>query len=168
MPFVGPLIATVLDPPLRVLVEAGYNRTINPGAPTPAQYLYFPNPITTTVNFLAAIPNGLDNGIAYLTGDPANRPFHTTPQGPYGVGGPPVNAGSVDPYSPPTPYTPIASVRASSVAATGVATQHPAAATHAVESSVRRSAALSATRTRAIVSPAGAAGSRSSRSARSA
>ena len=168
VPFVGPLIATVLDPPLRVLVEAGYNRTINPGAPTPAQYLYFPNPITTTVNFLAAIPNGLDNGIAYLTGDPANRPFHTTPQGPYGVGGPPVNAGSVDPYSPPTPYTPVASVRASSVAATGVATHPRAAATHAVESSVRRSAARSATRTRATVSPAGAAGSRSSRSARSA
>lgn len=103
VPYLGPLLATVLDPPLRVLVEAGYDRTINPGAPTPAKYLYIPNPIATTVNFLAAIPTGWDNGIAHLTGDPANRPFHTTPPGPYGVGGPPVNAGAVDPYGPPTP-----------------------------------------------------------------
>ena len=105
VPYLGPLLATVLDPPLRVLVETGYDRTINPGAPTPAKWLYVPNPITATVNFLKAIPNGWDNGIAYLTGDPANRPFGTTPQGPYGVGGPPVNAGAVDPYGPPTPLT---------------------------------------------------------------
>ena len=103
VPFLGPLLATTLDPPLRVLVETGYDRTINPGAPTPAKFLYFPDPITTTGNFLAAIPNGWDNGIAYLTGDPGNRPFHTTPAGPYGVGGPPVNAGAIDPYGPPTP-----------------------------------------------------------------
>ena len=103
IPLIGPLLATVLDPPLRVLVETGYDRTINPGAPTPAKYLYFPNPVTTAVNFVAAIPNGWDNGIAYLTGDPMNRPFGTTPAGPYGVGGPAVNAGAVDPYGPPTP-----------------------------------------------------------------
>lgn len=107
VPYLGPLLATVLDPPLRVLVETGYDRTINPGAPTPAKYLYFPNPIATTVNFLTAIPTGWDNGISYLTGDPANRPFHTTPPGPYGVGGPPVNAGAVDPYGPPTPLVTI-------------------------------------------------------------
>ena len=103
VPYLGGLLATMLDPPLRVLVETGYDRTINPGAPTPAKYLYFPNPITTAVNFLAAIPTGWDNGIAYITGDPANRPFHTTAPGAYGVGGPPVNAGAVDPYGPPTP-----------------------------------------------------------------
>lgn len=103
VPYLGPLLATILDPPLRVLVETGYDRTINPGAPTPAKYLYFPNPITAAVNFLKAIPTGWDNGIAYVTGDPANRPFHTTPPGPYGVGGPPVYAGAIDPYGPPTP-----------------------------------------------------------------
>ncbi len=103
VPYLGPLLATILDPPLRVLVETGYDRTINPGAPTPAKYLYFPNPITTAVNFLKAIPTGWDNGIAYVTGDPAKRPFHTTPPGPYGVGGPPVYAGAIDPYGPPTP-----------------------------------------------------------------
>jgi hypothetical protein len=103
VPFLGPLLATTIDPPLRVLVETGYNRTINPGTPTTAKYMYFPNPITTAGDFLAAIPNGWDNGIAYLTGDPTNRPFHTTPAGPYGVGGPPVYAGAIDPYGPPTP-----------------------------------------------------------------
>lgn len=103
VPYLGPLLATTMDPPLRVLVETGYDRTINPGAPTSAKYLYCPNPFTTTANFLAAIPNGWDNGIAYITGDPAKRPFHTTPAGPYGVGGPPVYAGAIDPYGPPTP-----------------------------------------------------------------
>ena len=103
LPYLGPLLATVLDPPLRVLVESGYDRTINPGAPTPAKYLYIPNLIDLTVNTLKAIPNGWDNGIACITGNPANRPFHTTPAGAYGVGGPPVNAGAIDPYGPPTP-----------------------------------------------------------------
>ena len=103
LPAVGTLLAVVLDPPLRVLVETGYDRTINPGAPTPAKYLYFPNPIKAAADFLTAIPTGWDNGVAYLTANPANRPFHTTPPGPYGVGGPPVYAGAVDPYGPPTP-----------------------------------------------------------------
>jgi hypothetical protein len=59
--------------------------------------------VTTAINLLVSIPTGWDNGIAYATGDPANRPFHTTAPGPYGVGGPPVYAGAVDPYGPPTP-----------------------------------------------------------------
>jgi hypothetical protein len=104
VPFLGPLIATTVDPPLRVLTESGYDRTINPGTPRTANYFYVPNLVTLTTNFLKAIPNGWDNGIAYLTGDPTKRPFHTAPQGPYGVGGPPVNSGAFDPYGPPTPY----------------------------------------------------------------
>jgi hypothetical protein len=103
IPIIGPPLAATLDPPLRVLVEAGYNRTINPGQPTPAKYLYFPNPIKTAIDFLVAIPTGWDNGIAAITGNPANRPFHTTPQPTYGVGGPPVYTGVIDAYGPPTP-----------------------------------------------------------------
>ncbi len=106
IPFIGPPLAATLDPPLRVLVEAAYDRTINPGSPTPAKYLYFPNPIKTAIDFLVAIPTGWDNGIAVITGDPANRPFHTLPQPTYGVGGPAVDTGAVDPYGPPTPYAP--------------------------------------------------------------
>ena len=105
VPLIGPLIAAVLDPPLRVLIETAYDRTINPGTPTMANPLYFPDPIKTIVDFVTAVPTGWDNGIAYLSGDPANRPFGTTAPGTYGVGGPPVNAGAIDPYGPPVPYT---------------------------------------------------------------
>ena len=101
-------MAKALDAPLRVLVEAGYNRTINPGAPTPAQWLYVPNPLKTLADFAVAIPTGWDDAIAYATGDPSNRPFHTAPQGVYGVGGPPVDAGSVDPYGPTPPAQAVA------------------------------------------------------------
>lgn len=103
VPFIGPPLAVTVDPFFRVLVEAGYNRTINPGQPTPAQWLYFPNPITKVVNLAIAVPTGLDNGISYFTG---NRPFGTAIPGPYGVGGPPVDAGCVGPNcgAGPTPY----------------------------------------------------------------
>ncbi len=164
VPYLGPLLAAVLDPPLRVLVEAGYDRTINPGAPTPAKWLYLPNPISTTLNFLKAIPTGWDNGIAYATGDPTNRPFGTTPPGPYGVGGPPVDAGAVDPYGPPTPLsTPALRVAANSVARQGVAAAaRPRAAVRARTSASRPASARPLTRT-APPRDAGAAATRPAR-----
>ena len=105
IPLIGRFIADVLDPPLRVFIETAYDRTINPGTPTWANPLYIANPLKFVADFLIAIPTGWDNGIAYLSGDPANRPFGTAVPGPYGVGGPPVYTGAVDPYGPPTPYT---------------------------------------------------------------
>lgn len=101
IPVIGPALAATLDPPLRVLIEAGYDRTINPGQPTPARWLFVPDLLKTAANFLEAIPTGWDNGIATLTGDPTNRPFHTTAPGPYGVGGPPVDTGAIDPTDRP-------------------------------------------------------------------
>ena len=96
----------MLDAPARVLVEAGYNRTISPGQPTPASMLYFPNPVQTGVNFIIAIPTGLDDGAQ----EAANiRPFGTPPmdqRSPYGVGGPPVNAGSFDSTGAPVSSVP--------------------------------------------------------------
>jgi hypothetical protein len=100
IPVIGMPVAQLLDAPLRVLVEAGYDRTINPGQPTPAKYLYFPNPIKTAIDFAIAIPTGWDDAISYVSGDPLNRPFRTEPQPVYGVGGPPVYAGAIDPYAP--------------------------------------------------------------------
>ena len=103
----SPLI-TVLDAPARVLVESGYNRTISPGQPTQASILYFPNPVQTGVNFIIAIPTGLDDGAQ----EAANiRPFGTPPsdqRSPYGVGGPPVNAGSFDSTGAPVSSVPSA------------------------------------------------------------
>lgn len=97
IPFIGMPLAKALDPPLRVLVETGYDRTINPGQPTSARLL-FPNPINTLAHVAAAIPTGWDDAISYITNDPLNRPFRTLPQPVYGVGGPPVYAGAIDPY----------------------------------------------------------------------
>lgn len=100
IPLIGMALAKALDPPLRVLVETGYDRTINPGQPTPARYTYFPNPFKTLVDFAVAIPTGWDDAISYITGG-GGRPFGTAPQPVYGVGGPPVYAGAVDPYVEP-------------------------------------------------------------------
>ena len=87
LPLVGYPLADALDPALRVLVEAGYNRSISPGRPTPWNPLYFPNPIELAVNVVVAIPTGLDNGLQDIVGV---RPFGTQRPGPYGVGGPEV------------------------------------------------------------------------------
>ena len=99
-------VVTMLDAPTRVLVEAGYDRTISPGSPTQASILYFPNPVKTGVNFIIAIPTGMDDGAQ----EAANiRPFGTPPidqRSPYGVGGPPVNAGSFDTTGAPLATTP--------------------------------------------------------------
>jgi hypothetical protein len=99
-------IVTILDAPTRVLVEAGYDRTISPGAATKASIMYFPDPVKTGTNFIIAIPTGLDDGAQ----EAANiRPFGTAPidqRSPYGVGGPPVNAGSFDSTGAPLASTP--------------------------------------------------------------
>lgn len=103
IPAIGMPLAKLLDAPLRVLVETGYDRVTNPGQPTAARWLYVPNPLKTVVNLAVAIPTGWDDAIAEITGNPDDRPFHTTPAPPYGVGGPPVYAGAVDPYGPVEP-----------------------------------------------------------------
>jgi len=128
VPFVGAPLAATLDPFFRVFVETGYNRTINPGQPTPTQWLYFPNPIQTVVNLAVAIPTGLDNGISVITGNPANRPFGTAIPGPYGVGGPRVDTGcGTPPCGPPTPSFAVASSNVISSSSTAsLAAQTPA------------------------------------------
>ncbi len=92
IPGVGPVLADTFDPPLRVIVEAGYDRTISPGEPTRANLLYFPNPIAFVRNLNVATLTGLDNGLQDVI---ATRPFGTARpdvlgQGAYGIGGPPV------------------------------------------------------------------------------
>jgi len=86
VPVVGPVVATTLDPALRVIVEAGYDRTISPGQPTPFNLLYFPNPAAFGTNLLIAVPTGLDNGLAAAGVGRALGTEEVT--NPYGVGGP--------------------------------------------------------------------------------
>lgn len=86
-PGFGPVLADMLDAPLRVIVESGYDRTKSPGVPTSWSFLPAKNPLKTAVDFAVAIPTGWDNAAEDLTG---NRPFGTQRPGPYGVGGPDV------------------------------------------------------------------------------
>lgn len=72
------------DAPLRVLVEAGYDRETNPGEPTGINIFYGPDPITLATNFFTAIPVGIDDGLEY--GNGLDRPLGTEEAGMYGVG----------------------------------------------------------------------------------
>ncbi|WP_197383090.1 PE-PPE domain-containing protein [Mycolicibacterium mengxianglii] len=92
IPGIGPGLADILDPVVRVLVETGYNRNISPGQPTGTNLLYFPDPAELAKNLSIAIATGLDNGfeqmgLGRMLG--TTRP-DVTGQGAYGIGGPPV------------------------------------------------------------------------------
>lgn len=107
-------VLIALDAPLRVLVEQGYDRTVNPGESTPARLIRIANPITDAANFVNAIPVGVDDG---LEAAGYGRPFGTTSAGMYGVGGPEI--------TPPTE-----SIATTRKAAENEAPQHePASAT---------------------------------------
>ncbi|RZT25887.1 PE-PPE domain-containing protein [Mycobacterium sp. BK558] len=123
IPLIGKPLAIALDPAVRVLVEIGYDRIVNPGKPAPAKYLYVPNLLQAAKNFALSIPTGWDDAISYITGRTGCRPFHTKiPGTPYGVGGPPVYTGAVDPYGDPTPYLePVASKMVESAPASKLA-----------------------------------------------
>ena len=93
IPGVGPIAADMLDPVVRVLVESGYNRTISPGQPATANFLYFPNPVSLATSLAAAIPTSLVIGFQDITGarQPGTPPAYLTgPNATYYIGGPPV------------------------------------------------------------------------------
>jgi PE-PPE domain len=74
----------VANAPLQVLIEGAYRRDIHPGEPTPQYLISINNPVGVGINFLRAIPVGIDDGLEEA-GLP--RVFGTQPAGPYGVGG---------------------------------------------------------------------------------
>lgn len=57
-----PLLAAV-EPALKVIVEAGYDRTINPGVPTPARLFPPINPVTLTGDLIDAVGQGLRDAV---------------------------------------------------------------------------------------------------------
>jgi hypothetical protein len=116
IPGAGPIIADTLDPVMRVLIESGYNRTINPGQPTPANIFYFPNPVKFAAALAVAIPTGLFIGLEDLTGErtPGTPPAYVQGQGAYGIFGPPVTL----PNQPPPPV-PLSQVMASTQVPSG-------------------------------------------------
>lgn len=105
IPGVGPIVADTLDPVMRVLIEAGYDRTINPGQPTTANIFYFPNPVKLAAAVAVAIPTGLSIGLEDLTGErtPGTPPAYVQGQGAYGIFGPPVTLPNQTP--PPIPLS---------------------------------------------------------------
>ena len=78
----GPIL-DVLDAPLRVIIEWGYDRGVNPGDPTPATLADRGDPVTKVRNLLEAIPTGLDDGLQEAG---FGRPLGTRPAGTFGVG----------------------------------------------------------------------------------
>ncbi len=74
----------LLNAPLQVLVETAYDRRTNPGVPVPFR-LTFNNPIAVAKNLMTSLAVGFDDAAAELG---HARPLHTTPAGPFGVGGP--------------------------------------------------------------------------------
>lgn len=76
-------VLTALDAPLRVIIEWAYDRA-DPGTPATASVFGRVDPLTALGNLAAAIPTGLDDGLAEAG---LGRPFGTVPAGPFGVGG---------------------------------------------------------------------------------
>jgi hypothetical protein len=72
----NPLVAA-LDPPLRAIVELGYNRTTSPGVPTPAGLFPTVNPVTVSTDIGKAAGQSFS---ALSTGIPAGNslPLSTT------------------------------------------------------------------------------------------
>ncbi len=77
-------ILAVVDAPLRVLIEASYVRNVSPGEQVTFTLLPAADPITVGVNFVKAIPVGIDDGVEMVTGE---RPLDTVAPDHYGVGG---------------------------------------------------------------------------------
>src|SRR5262245_383185 len=83
LPVIGNPLADALDAPLRVLVEAAYNRSLSPGQPAPWNPLYTPDTIHLATSLVVSIPTAIDNA---LQGTSGIRPFGTQRPGPDGVG----------------------------------------------------------------------------------
>ncbi|RAV14039.1 PE-PPE domain-containing protein [Mycolicibacterium sp. GF69] len=96
-PFAGVVpspILTLLDAPLRVLIEGAYERDVSPGVATKVGLLPFRNPIKTAINLVRSIPVGIDDAIEEISGA---RPLGTQPTtSPFGVGGPDLPAAPTD------------------------------------------------------------------------
>lgn len=107
-------ILDVLDAPLRVIVEWGYDRGVNPGDPTPATLADRGDPMTKMRDLLAAIPTGLDDG---LQDAGFGRPLGTRRAGPFGVG--------VAPLPVASPSVPASAPRQSSTRPIGAAGLKP-------------------------------------------
>lgn len=70
-------LVDLISPVLRVLIDTGYNRGMNPGVPAPFELAPLLNPITLAVNLVRAAGQGVQAAINDLTGH-ANSTSSTT------------------------------------------------------------------------------------------
>jgi hypothetical protein len=68
-----PLLAAV-EPALKVIVEAGYDRTISPGVPTPARLIPPINPLKLTGDLIDAVSQGIRDAVDEVE-HPAPKPL---------------------------------------------------------------------------------------------
>jgi hypothetical protein len=76
LPLFGPLrslgvpegLIDIVEPAARVLIEAGYDRPIPMGQPTPAQLIPTIDPVTFTLQLAAAVVQGANNAFALVGG----------------------------------------------------------------------------------------------------
>jgi hypothetical protein len=61
-------LVDLISPVLRVLIDTGYNRGMNPGVPAPFELLPLLNPITLAVNLVNAVGQGVQAAINDITG----------------------------------------------------------------------------------------------------
>jgi hypothetical protein len=59
IPVLGNPIADLISPSLRVLIDTGYDRSINPGVYTPARLIPIIDPVKLAVDLAASIPAGI-------------------------------------------------------------------------------------------------------------
>lgn len=72
-----PLMAAI-EPALKVLIETGYDRTINPGVPTPARLIPPIDPLTLTGQLVDAVGQGINDAV-YDIEHPTPPPSGPTP-----------------------------------------------------------------------------------------
>lgn len=78
-------VFTLLEAPLRAMIETGYDRNISPGSPEHMRLVRL-NPIDDALTVGYAIGIGIDDALAQVTGNPTFRPLGTKPNpNPYGV-----------------------------------------------------------------------------------
>ena len=68
-PIVKPIV-DLISPVLRVLIDLGYDRTLNPGDYTPIRLIPIINPFTLTVDLINASFQGIEDALKDITGDP--------------------------------------------------------------------------------------------------
>lgn len=59
-------VLDIVEPTLRVIVEAGYDRTVSPGVPTPAQLIPVLDPATFTLQLAQGVLEGANNALAII------------------------------------------------------------------------------------------------------